>query len=148
MIIDLKTRAEIEIEKGVVPEHDLTSEKAEPLHFCDHYLMTLQTGDTIDDKKVLCRKCGKQLDPYDALRILSSHLWWAKQAEESKLQAEVKRIRKIRKAALECFIEFGVTPEQYAGMLDKVKATWADSRSSPRVIEETIEKVANRDGAA
>jgi hypothetical protein len=66
-----------------------------------------------EERKVVCSVCEKEIDPIDALLMISRNLWWQNQAKERELELEEKRVSKVQAAALACLYRAGIGPEQY-----------------------------------
>lgn len=64
-------------------------------------------------RTVECGLCGRTLDPFEALKILSRPEWWAASSEERRLELEEKRVTKVQCAAISALYDFGIDPEEY-----------------------------------
>jgi hypothetical protein len=117
-------------------EHSLQA-RASGKPYCAHKSMTF----CAEDKTIDCKSCGQSLDPFQALNILSSHLWWKANAEEEKIKNEAKRIRTVRKAAIECLVSFNVSSEQYAAIAAKYRAIEKEPKLSMKERREGLEAV-------
>lgn len=95
--------------KPIDGKHELTR-KNRVRNSCPHYAIEFDP----DERTVNCKACQTPLDPFEALRILATRIWWEENKREREIETEEKRVARVQKAAIEHLYAAGFTPEVYA----------------------------------
>jgi hypothetical protein len=85
---------------------------------CEHNVLE------VDERRgvVICKTCGDEMSPLEALKLLYRTIWWEENTRERQIEYDQKRVSKVQVAALICLYEAGVTPEKYAERWNKEHA--------------------------